>query len=864
MKYLITLFICHLLCLSWAQQNSTQPYVEIEVSSFNVIEGETFALSVNIYNDKAKSPPLINTHPSLSIVASSHQFQQKNRQLIDSYIYQVTVKKPGIIQLPAIEVYTQKGGLIKTAPLKFIVHALNDVSWSQLKIDQQTLTYGTLLNASDQTPYIGQMASAHLKVLLPANINIEEFRELDIKFDNIASDPFAHQNAPLNSVNTVRVDDTKYQIYNFNTQFSCLNSEKARIGDGKLTVAVRAVNRSMGIFQTYTTIDLNFTLPYIDLQAQELPAGKPANFTGIIGEFDLSSSAALDNYKSYNDVINIVFNLKGEGNFNDTIIPEISDKTNWQVYPTQIVKSIQQNNYHDITFHQIIRSNEPQNYIPSYSFSYFNPRTGAYEVAQSEAIELPSLVTNSAVAFSDINTEKLTQPLGLLISPLGWQQLITNNLSDITKLILSISILFLVIYLIIISVIILRKRRQLKPYNQLKIQLLKSLKNSQTKESFYKNLLHYVDLYLQKNQMQELPSSLLLEQEQWLAYAYDKDSQALLDTKQAQTSIKLTLKAFTKSCKPVVASSKSKKPSQQTNSMLSLLITLSLLIASSMNSWSSAEKVAITGDGWGQAFELYEQDQPQKSLQLYQELIKAEQNNTDNLTILADLYFNLGVCYEKLQRIDLAHLAYRYSLNLQPSHPATLHNLNLLVKNQALTEPAIKSTWITALDTYAIWMIVVCLLLVIISFLHFIYSQKTTHKLISIITLSISCIILLGSSILCVYNYFYKENSFQLSSSSPSLAIIISATSADYFESASSKSTRLGRFGSGSMLHIQAKRQPYSLVQSFSEEENSLLNAGWVNNQFFCLIQEAPSILLEPFPKLSSDSPPANLSNPAS
>ena len=98
---------------------------------------------------------------------------------------------------------------------------------------------------------------------------------------------------------------------------------------------------------------------------------------------------------------------------------------------------------------------------------------------------------------------------------------------------------------------------------------------------------------------------------------------------------------------------------------------------------------------------------------------------------------------------------------------------------------------------------------------------------------------------LYVYNYFYKEN--VNSDSSHSLAIIISTTSTDYFESASSQSTRLGTLAAGSPIYLKVQRQPYSLIQPLTNQENEPVSLGWLDNQIFCLISDAPSLLLKPF-----------------
>ncbi|MCO5053043.1 MAG: BatD family protein [Verrucomicrobiae bacterium] len=118
------------------------------------------------------------------------------------------------------------------------------------------------------------------------------------------------------------------------------------------------------------------------LQCQPLPAeGRPANFTGAVGNFSMTVSAGPTNVTT-GDPITVRVAISGHGGLDALTLPEQTTWKDFKTYPptSRIETSDQLGLQGTKTFEQIVSPENPDlKELPPFTFAFFNPETKTYQ-----------------------------------------------------------------------------------------------------------------------------------------------------------------------------------------------------------------------------------------------------------------------------------------------------------------------------------------------------------------------------------------------------------------------------------------------------------------------------------------------------
>ena len=141
----------------------------------------------------------------------------------------------------------------------------------------------------------------------------------------------------------------------------------------------------------YVNIKKNLVTPKLVINVKELPDGKPANFSGGVGEFTLSSSISTQELKT-NDAVTIKLIISGTGNMKLINTPEVGFPQDFEIYDPKV------DNKFNLTRNGLAGSKVIEylaiprhagNYtIPPIEFSYFDLKSQSYKTLKSEAYTL--------------------------------------------------------------------------------------------------------------------------------------------------------------------------------------------------------------------------------------------------------------------------------------------------------------------------------------------------------------------------------------------------------------------------------------------------------------------------------------------
>ena len=129
------------------------------------------------------------------------------------------------------------------------------------------------------------------------------------------------------------------------------------------------------------------TTPKIAINVNPLPAGKPTNFLGGVGEFNISSSINSKELKT-NDAITIKLVISGTGNLELISNPEIKFPDDFEVYDPKVDNQVRLTK-EGLTGNKVIEylaiPRHAGTYkIPGVSFSYFDIRSKSYKTLNTE------------------------------------------------------------------------------------------------------------------------------------------------------------------------------------------------------------------------------------------------------------------------------------------------------------------------------------------------------------------------------------------------------------------------------------------------------------------------------------------------
>ena len=163
--------------------------------------------------------------------------------------------------------------------------------------------------------------------------------------------------------------------------------------DGTISQMVASADPFDAFFNggSYVNVSKKIVTPKVMINVKELPAGKPANFSGGVGEFTISSSISTQELKT-NDAITLKLVISGTGNMKLINTPEVGFPQDFEIYDPKV------ENKFNLTRSGLAGSKVIEylaiprhagNYtIPPVEFSYFDLKSQSYKTLKTDAYTL--------------------------------------------------------------------------------------------------------------------------------------------------------------------------------------------------------------------------------------------------------------------------------------------------------------------------------------------------------------------------------------------------------------------------------------------------------------------------------------------
>ncbi|MDR3268808.1 MAG: BatD family protein [Tannerella sp.] len=172
---------------------------------------------------------------------------------------------------------------------------------------------------------------------------------------------------------------------------------KITIQSGKFDALVRMRTqknvRSLfdDFFDTYQDVKKELTSSPATIDVKPLPPGKPASFTGAVGNYTMKTSINANQVKA-NEAVTVTIALSGNGNIKLAKNPEVNFPNDFEVYDPKVdtkIKTTTAGSSGSKTIEYMAIPRFAGDFeIPAITFSYFDPKEGKYKTLGSDAYKL--------------------------------------------------------------------------------------------------------------------------------------------------------------------------------------------------------------------------------------------------------------------------------------------------------------------------------------------------------------------------------------------------------------------------------------------------------------------------------------------
>jgi hypothetical protein len=348
-------------------------------------------LEIKIENARITRPPTVSVNGlSISFAGTSNGTQILNFKAssITIFTYIVTPTTEGIYQIPPVEV-SAGGKAYRTSPLTLkVIHGDPNRSATSDK------PYFAELVIPKESAYVGEQIPIELRFYFNQRIQYQPYPQG--QYPIIEGEDFVTKKYSEPTEKQLELNGRIYHVVVYKTALTGVKPGKLELQSatqGFLISTPFGSRGSTGLLDPFE----NFQQQVVDvktngssIQINPLPvADRPADFSGAVGEFTLTSSAQPEKVNT-GDPVSMKVEVRGLGNFDRMGQPALTSTDGWHIYqPTEGTETLD-----DIglsatkIFSYPLVPEKPVSTLPIARFSYFNPNSGKYVTVNSAPVSI--------------------------------------------------------------------------------------------------------------------------------------------------------------------------------------------------------------------------------------------------------------------------------------------------------------------------------------------------------------------------------------------------------------------------------------------------------------------------------------------
>jgi hypothetical protein len=271
------------------------------------------------------------------------------------------------------------------------VHSQNDIGAGQGNAVQASIAEPFLrLEVGKTRFYVGEIVPVTLTLFTHETTPLRNIGMPQMERSDFVLREFPRQ--PVMQV--AEMAGGTWRTSSFSSFLSGIRAGEFALGPAQIECLVQIPDRRFGLHPFLNlgrTVRVGAQSEQLALTVLALPSeGKPPDFGGLVGEFELFAKATPVRLVE-GDPVSVTLTLRGRGNFDEVTPPVMdADPDGWKTYEPSILTEPEgdANSDRSITFNQVLIPDHRKNQVPSFTVPYFNPAKGEYVVLRSEPIEI--------------------------------------------------------------------------------------------------------------------------------------------------------------------------------------------------------------------------------------------------------------------------------------------------------------------------------------------------------------------------------------------------------------------------------------------------------------------------------------------
>jgi len=296
--------------------------------------------------------------------------------------YVVVSYEVGKHVIPPIEVKVD-GVATHTEPIEFVIFNPDELQWSEIDYLGRNIRYASSFRVLNSKPYENETVTAEIKIYVPRVMRVEDWGIPDFERDGLTAWRF--QPSPARGF--VNINGVPHYAIAYPSTITPTRTGKVAIGPAKIRLTTQETVQDP--FPRIVNPEIYLQVPRLELDAQELPPGKPEGFENAVGDFKLSATSAVTEVQE-GDPITVDLTVTGSGNLDTMRPPKLANDDGWKIYGTTTDQRGDERRQLSgaVTFHQSLRPLELKPEIPSFRLVYFDPKKESYMTVSTEPIAL--------------------------------------------------------------------------------------------------------------------------------------------------------------------------------------------------------------------------------------------------------------------------------------------------------------------------------------------------------------------------------------------------------------------------------------------------------------------------------------------
>ena len=236
------------------------------------------------------------------------------------------------------------------------------------------------MSVEDKEVYVNQ------EILLTIRLYVRDLTIRDVQYPTFSADKFLVRDYLEPTQGQEVLDGVLFEMIEFKTFLLPVGAGELTLGPAKLgsNLVVQSRSRSRSSFFGGTKRPITVKSEPITLTVRSLPSqGRPVDFAGAVGDYDLGVSANPIEVKA-GEPITLIAKIRGRGNFDTLSAPVLPDLGNFKIYEPQVKTETVLSPEGTVglkTYEQvIIPKDEFVDEIPLVSFSFFDPSSARYKI----------------------------------------------------------------------------------------------------------------------------------------------------------------------------------------------------------------------------------------------------------------------------------------------------------------------------------------------------------------------------------------------------------------------------------------------------------------------------------------------------